>query len=72
MRQLTLACARCGSAFGAWPALTIVATHVVRSMLFQLGFSAHSRSRRRLVRRVLSTARMSAADEGRVSACASK
>src|SRR5258706_13220940 len=42
IRQLTLACACCGNAFGAWPALTIVATHVVRSMLFQLALSAQS------------------------------
>src|SRR5688572_25480707 len=30
MRQLMLAVARCGSAFSAWPALTSVATQVVR------------------------------------------
>jgi hypothetical protein len=44
MRQLTFACARCGRAFGACPALTIVATQVVRSMLFQLAFPAQIRS----------------------------
>src|SRR5436190_13347576 len=32
MRQLTLAVARCGRALVAWPALSIVATQVVRSM----------------------------------------
>ena len=32
MRQFTLAAARCGSAFGACPASTIVATQVVRSI----------------------------------------
>ncbi len=30
MRQFTLARARCGKALGAWPALTMVATRVVR------------------------------------------
>src|SRR6185312_10349019 len=37
MRQFTLARARCGSAFVAWPPSSIVATHVVRSVAFQLG-----------------------------------
>ena len=32
MRQLTLAVARCGSAFSAWPASSSVATQVVRSV----------------------------------------
>src|SRR5215472_10718177 len=32
MRQLMFAVARCGSALAAWPALAIVATHVVRSV----------------------------------------
>ena len=32
IRQLTLAVARCGRAFSAWPALTMVATQVVRIM----------------------------------------
>ena len=31
IRQLTLALALCASALGAWPAFSIVATHVVRS-----------------------------------------
>src|SRR6201986_3738451 len=30
MRQLTLAVARCGRALGAWPAVSMVATQVVR------------------------------------------
>src|SRR5580700_974628 len=37
MRQLMLARARCGSALVAWPASSIVATQVVRSVAFQLG-----------------------------------
>jgi hypothetical protein len=37
MRQFTVARARCGSAFEAWPASSSVATHVVRSVAFQLG-----------------------------------
>ena len=37
MRQLTLARARCGSALVAWPASSMVATQVVRSVAFQLG-----------------------------------
>src|SRR6202043_3356687 len=37
MRQLTIARARCGSALVAWPASSIVATQVVRSVAFQLG-----------------------------------
>src|ERR1044072_4033939 len=37
MRQLTLAVARWGRALGAWPALTMVATQVVRSIEFHIG-----------------------------------
>jgi len=37
MRQLTLASACWAKALGAWPALTWVATQVVRIVLFQAG-----------------------------------
>src|SRR5579859_8042405 len=37
MRQLTLALACCASALGAWPPSSMVATQVVRSVLFQPG-----------------------------------
>ena len=37
MRQLTLAVARCGSAFGAWPPAICVATQLVRRMAFDDG-----------------------------------
>src|SRR5450631_3006380 len=37
MRQLTLACAVCGSALLAWPATRRVATQVVRKLALKLG-----------------------------------
>src|SRR6185437_9766264 len=37
IRQLTIARARCGNALVAWPASSMVATQVVRSIAFQLG-----------------------------------
>src|SRR5262245_34328945 len=44
MRQLTLAVASCGSAFGAWPPASRVATHVVRIIEFQYAEAADSRA----------------------------
>jgi len=44
MRQFTIARARCGSAFVAWPASTIVATQVVRTVALLNAVEEESRA----------------------------
>ena len=45
MRQFTIACAVCGSALLAWPALSRVATQVVRKFAVEAGLRAQARGR---------------------------
>jgi hypothetical protein len=62
MRQLTMACAVCGSALLAWPAVRRVATQVVRKLALKVGWAERRAAAARSVG-VAMTAAMSAAVE---------
>jgi hypothetical protein len=72
IRQFTVAVARWGRAFGAWPPLTCVGTQVVRNMLFQPLSAAATRSAAARSPRSDESARMSAACAGVTFAISAK